>query len=76
MRDLEKLASDWASDPVLHHCAYDKVEDLAEALIKCHQYLISPEGGLAGYLYQQQVRRVKELQEELKRVRQQQANRR
>lgn len=63
--DLEKLKRDWAEDPTLRYCAYDRVEDLAEHLVRAHKYLVSPDGGPLAYLYQQQVRRVRELMKEL-----------
>lgn len=63
--DLEKLRRDWAEDPTLNYCAFDRVEDLAEHLVKAHKYLMSPDGGPLAYLYQQQVRRVRELTKEL-----------
>ena len=72
--DLEKLKRDWAEDPTLRYCAYDRVEDLAEHLVRAHKYLMSPDGGPLAYLYQQQVRRVRELNEELKRERERKAS--
>lgn len=59
--DLERLARDWEDNPCLQHCAFARVEDLAEYLVQAHRYLMSQESGPAGYLYQAQVRRVREL---------------
>lgn len=72
--DLEKLKRDWAEDPTLRYCAHDRVEDLAEHLVKAHKYLMSPDGGPLAYLYQQQVRRVRELMKELQDERERQAS--
>jgi hypothetical protein len=58
--DLEKLKQDWLTDPTLRHAAFDSVEELAEQLVKTHRRLVGPDAGLVGYLYQQQIRRVKE----------------
>lgn len=74
--DLEKLKADWAQDPALRHLAFDTVEELAEHLVHCHGTLMGPSGGPFGYLYKQQLRRVRELQEELKHERKQQTGRR
>lgn len=74
--DLEKLKADWAQDPALRHLAFDTVEELAEHLVHCHGTLMGSNGGPFGYLYKQQLRRVRELQEELKNERKQQAGRR
>lgn len=63
--DLEKLARDWAEDPCLIYCTYDRMEDLADHLVKAHKYMTSQEGGPLGYLYQAQVRCVRELTKEL-----------
>lgn len=72
--DLEKLRRDWAEDHCLRYCAYDRVEELAEHLVKAHKYLMSPDGGPLAYLYQQQVRRVRELMKELQDERERQAS--
>lgn len=61
----EKLEHDWQNDPTLRHAAYDEVGELAEALKKAHHHLMGEDSGLVGYLYQQQVRRVRELMKEL-----------
>ncbi len=61
----EKLAADWKKDPCLSFLAFDSVEELAEHLRKCHETLMGPRGGPFGYLYQQQTRRLRELQKEL-----------
>jgi hypothetical protein len=63
--DLRKLERDWAEDPCLRYCAHERVEDLADHLLKAHKYLMSPDGGPLAYLYQAQVRRVRELTKEL-----------
>lgn len=63
--DLEKLRRDWAEDPCLRYCAYDRVEELADHLVRAHKYMMGPEGGPLGYLYRAQVRRVRELMKEL-----------
>lgn len=60
--NLDRLREDWRSDPCLKFAAFDRVEDLAEHLVKLHRRLIGPEGGLAGYLYRQQIRRIRELE--------------
>lgn len=70
--DLKKLTRDWAEDPSLRHCAFDRVEELAAHLVKSHRYLMSPDGGPFGYLYQQQVLRVRELTRELQNERRKQ----
>lgn len=63
--DLEKLRRDWETDPTLKECAFDRVEELAEHLVKTHKFLMGPRSGALGYLYQAQVRRVRELTKEL-----------
>ncbi|QYW02148.1 hypothetical protein CPT_Sonora_045 [Stenotrophomonas phage Sonora] len=55
---------------------FDTVEELAEHLRKCHQMLLGPDGGPFGYLYKQQLRRIRELQEELKNERKRHPSRR
>lgn len=74
--DLEKLRADWAEDPGLRILAFETVEELAEHLVKVHKSLADGFGGPLGYLYRQQLRRVRELQQELKHEREQQAGRR
>lgn len=76
--DLAKLKADWATDPCLRHLAFDTVEELADHLRHCHQTLMGPTGGPFGYLYQQQTRRVRELQRDGDKLdeRKQQADRR
>jgi hypothetical protein len=59
--DLEKLARDWDKDPTLNRIAFETVEELAEHLVKVHKFLMGPESGPFGYLYQKQVVRVREL---------------
>ncbi len=63
--DLEKLKHDWANDPTLKHAAYDRVEQLAVDLVKAHKFMMSPDAMLVGYLYQAQVKRVRDLTREL-----------
>jgi hypothetical protein len=59
--DLVKLAHDWVHDPSLKYASADTVEDLAKQLVSAHKYLMDPEqGGIFCYLYQQQVRKVRE----------------
>lgn len=74
--DLKKLQADWETDTRLRRLAFDTVEELAEHLVKVHKTLLSPDGGPFGYLYHEQLRRVRELQQELKHEREQQASRR
>lgn len=74
--DLAKLQVDWAEDPRLRRLGFDTVEELAEHLVKLHKNLLSDEGGPFGYLYAQQLRRVRELQKELQDVSERQASRR
>lgn len=62
--DLGKLKDDWQADPCLRLLGFDTVEELAEHLVKCHKYLMGPNGGPFGYLYQQQTRRLRELGEQ------------
>lgn len=64
-----RLAVDWAEDPRLRTLAFDTVEELDLHLRTLHHKLLGPDGGPFGYLYAQQLRRVHELQEELKNVR-------
>ena len=59
--DTNKLMQDWKTDPHLQGFAFRDVEDLSKHLRELHVFLLSPEGGLAGYLYQEQTRRVREL---------------
>lgn len=60
--DLEKLARDWETDPGLSKLAFDSVEELAEHLLKMHHFLMGPNAGALGYLYQQQTRRARDEQ--------------
>ena len=64
--DTEKLAQEWKTDPRLKHAAYDTVEQLAEKLLEVHRFLLSPDGGLAGYLYEKQTKRAREVRNESK----------
>lgn len=73
---LERLREDWATDPTLKLMGFDTVEELAEHLRGVHTLLLGPSGGPFGYLYRQQLRRVRELQGELKREREFKASRR
>ena len=59
--DLRKLERDWHTDPCLLKCEHETVEDLAAQLKLAHQYLMSAGAGPLGYLYQQQVKLVREL---------------
>lgn len=58
--DLDKLQRDWKTEPNLRYAACVDVADLAEQLVKAHRTLMGPNSGLYGYLYQQQVRRLRE----------------
>lgn len=62
---LEKLELDWKEHPCLRFEGYDTVEQLRDHLLSVHRRLLGPEAGVMGYLYQQQTRRVRELQKEL-----------
>lgn len=73
--DLTKLRADWALDPGLRVLAFETVEELAEHLVAVHQSMMDGSGGPYGYLYRQQLRRVRELQQELEHERKQQADR-
>lgn len=71
--DLEKLAEVARTDPGLALAPGQTVEDLAEHLVAAHRYLIDPtRSGPVGYLYRQQIRRVRELTQELEDARRQQ----
>ena len=65
--DLEKLRRDWREDPGLRFLAFDDVEALAEHLVQLHKTLMAPTAGPIGYLYRQQIRRLRELQQEVSR---------
>lgn len=69
--DLEKLRRDQVEDPALQDCSYGTVEELAEFLTAAHKYLVSEKAGPLAYLYRNQIARVRELQKELDRVRNQ-----
>ena len=64
-QDYSKLKEDWANDPTLKYLACDTVEELAAHLLRCHKTLTGPKGGPYGYLYQQQIKRNRELKNEL-----------
>lgn len=65
-QNYSKLQADWENDTNLSYLACDSVEDLAAHLRKCHKTLMSGRGGPYGYLYQQQVKKNRQLKEELK----------
>ena len=57
---MEKLGRDWKTEPTLRIAAFENVEDLAQQLLQTHKWLMGDGSGLVGYLYQQQVKRLKE----------------
>jgi len=59
--DRDKLKHDMENDPHLQGFAFDNVDQLVKKLTELHRFLLGPEGGLAGYLYQEQTRQVKKL---------------
>jgi hypothetical protein len=62
--DLKKLERDWATDPCLKYCCDNNVNELAERLLRAHKYMMSEAAGPLGYLYQAQVRLIRELKHE------------
>ena len=46
--------------PNLKHFKGSSVKEIEEQLKKAHQYLVSKESGMLGYLYQQQIIRVRD----------------
>jgi len=57
----EELETDLKEHPNLAPIPWERREDAEAHLVKCHKYLMSPDSGPLGYLYQRQVLRVREL---------------
>lgn len=65
--DPEELEEEWKTDPGLVKLRFKDVGELRAHLLGVHAYLIDPErSGPSGYLYRQQIKRLRQLKDSLK----------